>query len=240
MRESFLLEQADMLDPSRVPAWVTHEYRNFHEQVIAPGFPCHFGAMAEKNKELRYTCLKWNDLINLPATLEEFLHLSRSNPKARHNLTVFFEPEQDEKSFDFYQNRFWEVLNFLHKHDPKPWPQNVPRHPDDPLWEFCFDGEPFFLFTSSPAYKQRKSRNYGNCLMILFQPKRVFVGIESETSNGMKARHAIRSRLKVWDDGIELHPDMINPGEILTHRWKLYAFSDDDTPATGTCPFSHD
>jgi FPC/CPF motif-containing protein YcgG len=227
-----------MADPARVPDWLIREYRSFHETVIDEDFPCNFGLAAEKDHELRYTFVQGDDLAALPQTLEAFLQLSRSHPNVKHNLTVFFEPEPEARAFEYYRTRFWEVLNFLHAHDRAPWPPQIPTDKDDPLWEFCFGGDPIFMFAASPAYVQRRSRNYGNSFVMLFQPKRIFKGIESETPAGTKARRVIRARLKKWDRSEALHPDVNDYGEVLVHRWKQYVLSDDNTPARGGCPFA--
>jgi uncharacterized protein len=238
MNSSLLLEQADMSDPSRIPSWLMREYRSFHETVVDDDFPCNFGLAAEKDRELRYSFVEGNDFARLPQALEAFLQLSRSHPSVRHNLTVFFEPEAEAKPFEYYTQRFWQVLNYLHAHDRAPWPSQIPTDKDDPLWEFCFGGDPIFMFAASPAYVRRRSRNYGDSFVMLFQPKRIFKGIESESPTGTRARRVIRARLKKWDGNEALHPDVNDYGEVLTYRWKQYLLSDDGTPARGGCPFA--
>src|SRR5579863_5135681 len=117
MNSSPLLEQKEMSNPLRTPSWLLDEYRTFHEIVTKDDFPCVFGLAAEKDGELRYTFVEGDDLVPLPAALEAFLRLSRSRPQVKHNLTVFFRPEAEEKPFEYYRNRFWRVLNFLHARD---------------------------------------------------------------------------------------------------------------------------
>lgn len=240
MNNSLLFEQVDMSNPLQIPNWLMREYGAFHQTVIKDNFPCNFGLAAEKDRELRYTFIQGDDFTSLPETLNAFLHLSRSHPNVRHNLTVFFEPETELKTFEYYKARFWQVLNFLHAQDHVPWPNDIPTDKDDPLWEFCFGGDPIFMFAACPAYIQRKSRNYGSSFIMLFQPKRIFKGIESETPAGTKVRRAIRARLKKWDSNESLHPDVTDYGEALTYRWKQYLLSDDNTPALGRCPFNFD
>lgn len=237
MNGSLLFEQSDMANPSRVPAWLMREYRSFHEIAADDAFPCTFGQAAEKDGQLRYTFLQRDDISPLPSTLAAFLRLSRSNPDVRHNLTVFFEPEAEAKRFEYYRDRFWQILNFLHADDCVPWPSDIPTDPDDPLWEFCFGGEPIFMFAACPAYIHRRSRNYCNSLVMFFQPKRIFKGIEAESAAGTRVRRVIRSRLQRWDGTDKEHPDIVGYGEPLTFRWKQYLLSDDGTPAHGKCPF---
>jgi len=227
-----------MNDSSGLPTWLMSEYRHFVEVVSREDFPCHFGTVAQLHGELRYSFVEGQDVSRVPATLEKFLELSRARPQAKHNLTLFFEPEHEEKSFEYYRDRMWEILGYLHRHDRASWPSSIPQDPDEPAWEFCFGGEPFFLFAGSPAYKRRKSRNYGSSFILLFQPKRVFQGLDNDSPAGIKARRAIRGRLQVWDGITRFHPDMHDFGQTVGDRWKQYMFSDDDTAAVGGCPFA--
>lgn len=237
MSKSVLLTTDQIETGVNLPGWVPSEYNAFRSQVVAEGFPCHFGTIAQNRGHLRYTYSNVGDWSTLPDSLAEFMELSRTNPQVRHALIGFFEPETGEKSFDYYQGRFWDVCNFLHENDTKPWPADVPSSTDDPLWEFCFDGEPLFLFSGFPAYKQRNSRRFGDGMMILYQPKRVFNGIEGATLGGIRAREFIRPRLQAWDGGMEMHPDFNILDEALAFRWKQYCASDNNTPAVGKCPF---
>lgn len=236
MNHTLLLKKKDITESDHVPEWAKSEYRTFHKKITTDGFPCHFGTIAETKNELRYTYSPQDDLSKLPATLTKFMEFARTYPKIRHALIAFFEPESTESSFQYYQKKFWHILNFLHAHDKYTWPKGVPIDTNDPLWEFCFGGDSLFLFTGFPAYKQRNSRNFGG-LMILFQPKRVFNGLEGATPGGIRARELIRPRLQDYDGGMEMHPDFNVIDEKLAYRWKQYCASDDNSPAVGTCPF---
>lgn len=92
------------------------------------------------------------------------------------------------------------------------------------------------VFASTPAYRRRGSRNMGNSLVLLFQPRRVFDGIEGGTPAGTRAREIIRARMEAWD-GMEAHPDMGSYGDPSSHEWKQYFLPDDNAPVTGRCPF---
>jgi uncharacterized protein len=237
MKDALLLAKEDFDGSRLIPSWVRDDYSAFSAKVTTRGFPCHFGTIAETKGELRYTYATRNDLSTLPATLGEFMDLSRAHPDARYAMIGFFEPEPIDRAFDYYQGKFWDICNFLHAHDTQPWPESIPADTSDPLWEFCFAGEPLFLFTGFPAYKQRQSRNFGRGLMILFQPKRVFNGLEGATPGGIRAREMIRPKLQAWDGGMEMHPDFNIIDEELAYRWKQYCASDDNSPTVGTCPF---
>lgn len=218
-----------------MPDWLVREHRLFAQRLLDRDYPCYFGTSAEKRGELRYGYTE-GDVGHLPVLLREFLALSRSRPKVRHALALFFAPEEVERPLSYYRGRFWETLGFLHGEDGKPWPEGRPSDPEDPDWEFCFDGEPMFVFASAPAYRDRASRNMGDCLILLFQPRRVFDGIEGGTPAGTRTREIIRQRMREWD-GMEYHPDMGSYGDPSSYEWKQYFLPDDNLPVAGECPF---
>lgn len=233
-----MLTQKDMDDQTKIPKWLVKEYETFSKMVLNPKFPCYFGTLAERKGEIRYTFVENNDYSKLPVTLASFLDMTQETPDKRQNLTVFFEPETEEMPLEFYTKKTWEVLQNLHKNDPSSWPEKVPYDPQHRAWEFCFNGEPVFVFSGSPAYLKRHSRNYGNSLILIFQPTRIFQGFESDTPEGVKARNIIRSRLLEWDDDeVDIPPDSSKLGEKKDYYWKQYVISDDNKPIKGACPF---
>lgn len=233
-----LFDKSDLSNPG-LHEWFRDAYRQFHDLVVMDQFPCYFGTAAEVHGDLKYTYVAGHDLTPLPDTLLEFIALSRAHPNAKHNLTVFFEPEKEEKSFSYYKDFMWGVMDYLHRNDPSPWPAAVPVDPNHLAWEFCFGGDAFFLFASSPAYRRRRSRNYGPAFVMLFQPKRIFASLDIDSAAGVKARTIIRDRLKLWDGIDTLPPDIGDYGSPMSYRWKQYMFEDEDVPMQGTCPFKH-
>ena len=90
----------------------------------------------------------------------------------------FCRTECEEQSLEYYRDYFWKVLQYLHENDKETWPKQIAKDPDHYLWEFSFGGEPIFAFGNAPAYKQRKTRHLGNSLVIGFQPRTIFDGLE--------------------------------------------------------------
>lgn len=229
-----LLTRNDMSDPGRVPPWLTDEYAKLRQCLTDPKYPCYFGTIAEKKGQLFYTYVE-DSPDHLPATVSAFLGASAASPLQRLGLALFVRPEPVERSHDFYRARFWDLLQLLHDADLQPWPGDYPRSPTDPKWEFCFDGTPMFVFAAAPSYKTRRSRNLGNCLIVLFQPRRIFHGIEGGTPAGSRARQIIRDRLMAWE-GLEPHPNLGEYGDPSSQEWKQYFLPDENTPVTCECP----
>ncbi|MDL4840559.1 YqcI/YcgG family protein [Aquibacillus rhizosphaerae] len=239
VKESYLLTKEDMVNPDIVPDWVIREYNTFHNVVTDKTFPCYFGMGAEKKGELRYSYISQDDWSQLPQTLKEFNGLfDESKPFIRHGFFLFVEPEQEEKSLEYYRDYFWNILQYLHEQDDKPWPADYPKDPDHHLWAFSFAEEPYFVFGNAPAYKQRKTRDLGNSLVLGFQPRKIFEGLEGTSKGGSMSREKVRERVEKWDN-LPKHPNISHYGDYEHREWKQYFIGDDVKPIEGKCPFHH-
>ncbi|MGM0875370.1 MAG: YqcI/YcgG family protein [Bacillota bacterium] len=233
---TYLLEKDDMVNPNIVPNWVIEEYDTFHHTVTDQTFPCYFGMTAEKKGELRYSFIHHDDWSDLPATIEAFIKLFDAPKLIRHGLFVFVEPEKVEKSIEYYREYFWNILKYLHEVDHQPWPEKIPQDPDHHLWAFSFANEPFFVFGNTPAYKQRKTRDLGKSLVLGFQPRRIFEGLEGTSQGGIMSREKVRERVEKWDK-LPKHPNISHYGDPNHREWKQYFIGDDVKSIEGKCPF---
>src|SRR5690606_33679796 len=121
--ENLLLTKEEMTNPNIVPEWLVREYKTFHKIVTNKTFPCTFGMAGEKKGELRYSYISHDDWSTLPKTLEAFISLfDSSKPLIRHGFFLFVEPEEKEQSLEYYRQYFWNILQYLHEVDEKPWP----------------------------------------------------------------------------------------------------------------------
>jgi len=237
MKNTLLLKE-DMTNPDIVPEWVIKEYETFHQTVTDKTFPCYFGMKAENKGELRYAYITRDDYSNLPSAVESFLKLFNEPPYIRHGLFVFVEPEPVEGDIEHYRKNFWDILQYLHEHDPKDWPVEKPKDPEHFLWDFHFNGEPIFIFGNAPAYKQRKTRDLGNSLVLGFQPRKIFEGLEGTEKGGIMSREKVRERVEKWDH-LPTHPDISHFGDPEHNEWKQFFIGDDSEPIQGKCPFHH-
>lgn len=238
-KRSLLLKQKDIHNDQKYPDWFHNEYSTFRQIVTKKDFPCYFGQSAEKKGELRYSYISHKDWSSLPDTLSAFLGLFDEPKLTRHGLFVFVEPEKEEKSIDYYRAYFWEVLQYLHRHDSFDWPKGQPTDPEHYLWDFHFQQEPIFVFGNAPAYKQRKTRDLGNSLVLGFQPRRIFEGLEGTEPGGIMSREKVRERVEVWDQ-LPKHPDISHYGDPDHNEWKQFFIGDDAEPVKGKCPFHFD
>ncbi|SHN31828.1 YqcI/YcgG family protein [Gracilibacillus kekensis] len=235
---SHLLTKELLENTTHLPAWLYNEYQTFEKIVTNPTFPCFFGMTGQRKGELRYAYISHADWSTLPKAVEQFLKLFNSPEAKRHGLFIFVEPENEEKSIEYYRSYFWNVLQYLHANDSVPWPHGAPKDPEHYLWDFHFGGEPIFAFGNAPAYKQRKTRNLGNSLIIGFQPRKIFKGLEGTEKGGIMSREKVRARVEKWDN-LPKHPDISHFGDPTHNEWKQFFIGDDIQPIKGSCPFHH-
>lgn len=231
-----LLTQDYIAETDRLPGWFQQEYETFRNIVMRKDFPCYFGQKGEKKGELRYGCVSRDDWSPLPHIVGDFLKLFDEPNPARHGLFVFIEPEKEEKTIDYYRSYFWDLLQYLHEKDSMNWPGDQPKDPEHYLWDFHFHQEPIFVFGNAPAYKQRKTRDLGNSLILGFQPRRIFKGLEGTQPGGIMSREKVRERVEVWDQ-LPKHPDISHYGDPEHNEWKQFFIGDDAEPIKGKCPF---
>ena len=227
-------ETGDAVTP---PAWLDAAYATMREQVMDPAYPCFFGTMAEKRGEMFYSFVNGKDIRDLPASMQTFAELASLPQYRKNNIAVFFEPEPHSQPLTHatYHDLFWDTLQRLHNVDPDPAAdqQPDPSHED---WEFSFAGVQMFVVCACPSFAVRHSRNLGPGMVLLFQPRSVFVDTITNKVIGREARNQVRKRLETWDD-VSAHPDLGFYGDAGNLEWKQYFLTDENVPATDRCPF---
>jgi hypothetical protein len=228
------------------PAWVRTHWRTFRDGLTGEHdgepFPCYFGAESVAAGEPLYLAVPsttdGDALLDLRDALAAYLARYHDLPD-RSSLVTFFRPPDDPLDEAGYHERFWHVLQFLHVHDPEPWPDDVPTDPDDPHWEFSFAGEPLFPTCRAPFYDARRSRYCPVGLEVTFQPRRLFerVGVTADTAAGQRARSVIQERLEAYDR-VCPHADLGDYGMPGDREWPQYLFSADPDQAPDECPLT--
>lgn len=220
------------------PVWLPGAVNELAANVGDPGYPCHFGRQAMLAGDLFGTWLgRHDDEGLLTKALSGFLDTTRPYSRRRLVLACFFEPESDERTHEWYGDRFWHVLRRLHTSDDQGWPAQVPVSPTEATWEFCFHGTPIFVFSATPTHVLRRSRQLGRGMVLLFQPRNVFHGLEGGSSGGIAARMRIRTELDRWDL-VGSHPVMGDYGDPTHPEWKQYFIADHDRTLYSHCPVS--
>lgn len=225
----------DQLGVEDPPAWMAQSYKTLYDIVIDPRYPCFFGTQAERRGEMFYSYVQGKDISGMAATMATFARLADEPAYRKHNIAVFFEPDAEPLSHQAYHDHFWRTLQHLHDVDPDPEADYQPD-PHDEAWEFSFAGLQTFVVCACPSFETRHSRNLGPGMVLLFQPRAVFVDTITNKVIGREARNQVRARLREWD-AVEPHPDLGFYGDPGNLEWKQYFLSDENVAAIDKCPF---
>jgi uncharacterized protein len=222
--------------------WEEEALKNFEAKLInkESAFPCIPATLGFTTNQFRYGFIehlsKETNMLEFASILREYTETNRSYGKYT-SLIVFFNtpPEMlEENKIEKFEQLFWKQLNGLSTIDQIAWPQHIPVDPHQPAWEFCFHGEPYFMYCATPAHKNRKSRHF-NCFMLAITPRWVLKEFHSSPTNATKLKTLIRQRLENYDS-IPPHPSLNTYGQENNYEWEQYFLHDDDTTLE-ECPF---
>ncbi len=96
------------------------------------------------------------------------------------------------------------------------------RTSEDPLWEFSFEGCEMFVVGTSLTYRQRRSRNLGPGIVLIFQPRVLFIDRATQEHIAPSVRKRIHNWMLAYD-GMVIHPDIGFYRQPSNHEWKQYA-----------------
>lgn len=154
-----------------------------------------------------------------------------------HPLVVPFSTEAAPRtSLEGYHTAAWRMLQYWHELDPDPWPDEVARDPHVPYWSMCFAGMQLFVNVSNPAHSVRRSRNLGEHMLFIVNPRERFDLVAGCTPEGRRVRRCIRARIESYDGvGHCLQLGSYAAGEI---EWWQYGIIEENHPRDDRCPFS--
>jgi FPC/CPF motif-containing protein YcgG len=214
------------------PDWFADAHQGFRNILLGEvGYPCHFGVNGERAEHNWFIALDESvpgfGIAGLAQTLREYRVLASTGP-ARQSLVVLVGPPDPRPELERDADRFWQVLSDLSVQDVDPWPASRPIDSGEPGWQWCFAGQPWFVFGASPAYRERRSRDVGPCLTLVFQlVERVFEGLSGSSVAGKAAKNQIRGRLSDYDTAAA-HPHLGDAQYSSTYKWRQYFLPDDD------------
>jgi FPC/CPF motif-containing protein YcgG len=213
--------------------WKLEAYEQYKVRLHAPEYPCFFGQSGEARGEMLYTFIAERGMNELVENMRQFVSLIGAPPHERSSLIAFFKPDSSITDHMSFVTRFWQILQFLHDHDRDPVTDKTPGHP---LWEFAFERCEMFVVGASSTYKHRRSRNLGPGVVLVFQPRALFIDPATSQPIAASVRQGIHKRMMAYD-GMTVHPDIGFYGNVGNREWKQYALPDDNVPEAGACPF---
>lgn len=225
--------------------WQEDALCTFHEKVDDSYFPCLFARKALKKGGIRYLFCQYRDVgefIDFKNGVRDYIKEVKNVPlKARvlNPLVVFFENNNCLNRFDKQYDAAWEALNWIHNHDEEIWPKEVSLNPNEVSWSFCFNGVQLFINISSKHHRLIKSRNLGEYLTLVINPRENFDEIANvRTKSGRKIRETIRKRVYDYNDGY-ISDELGFYGQESNLEWLQYRLEEPGLPASENCPFLH-
>jgi FPC/CPF motif-containing protein YcgG len=225
--------------------WADMAYGELVAKVEDPAFPCTFGTVAVRKGDLLAAFVEAQDPAGLRQGLHQCFveytdHMRALDPVAAslHPLAIFLPPPTNVRTIAEYFEFGWSLLQWLHEHDPAPWPERVPRDPDDPAWSYCFGGIPLFVNFKTPAHHVRRSRRMAGAYLLLVQTRDGFDVVAGDTPQGRRARALIRQKLSAYDP-MPPYPELAHFGTTSNREWKQYFVPDDNRAVAERCPFTN-
>ena len=203
-------------------------------------FPCIPATIGFSMNHLRYGFIgdptEDKTTEELSDILKEFTLQSKAYGKYT-SLIVFYHFSDEfihSAKVNHYEQLFWEKLSKLSAVDEMDWVGDIPQDPEDPLWEFCFHGEKYFMYCATPSHQFRQSRNF-KTMMLAITPRWVLKEFNKKESFANNIKSQIRKRITDYDT-IDIHPDLNTYGAEENLEWRQYFLRDDETTIS-KCPY---
>ena len=229
-----LLRVAEV-EAAELPTWAAAAYAEIRDKVLDEAFPCTFGTVAQRRGEILYAFIGPADL---GAALMAYTDFLRPLEPVVASLTPFavVMPPLTGFSEREYFDYGWSLLQQLHNEDPHPWPERIPKDPDDPKWSYCFGGLPLFVNFKTPTHTKRKSRRTERSFMLLFQSRDGFDVVAGDSMQGRRARDLIRRKLAAYD-AVSVYPELAHYATLANREWRQYFVPEANAPLASECPF---
>ena len=223
------------VEAADLPPWAAAAYREIRDKVLDEAFPCTFGTVAQRRGEILYAFIGPDHLREALTAYTDFLRPLEPVVASLTPLAVVMPPRAGW-SERLYFEYGWDMLQRLHDEDPHPWPDRIPKDPDDPKWSYCFGGLPLFVNFKTPAHAKRKSRRTEHSFMLLFQSRDGFDVVAGDSVQGRRARDLIRRKLAAYD-AVPVYPELAHYATAANREWRQYFVPEANVPLAAQCPF---
>lgn len=222
--------------------WQRSALDGFAERVGSESFPCLFGRKAWASNSVRFVFAECNgtgEFDDVLVGLTDYTNFVKDTPLSDRlfsPLVIFFEASRlDCISL---HDLGWQVLNWVHSMDSTPWPTDVARDPDHHKWCFCFNGVQLFVNMSTPDHQVLRSRNLGDYLTFVINPRENFDAVASmQSRSGRLVRDNIRKRVADYNGGT-VPEELGFFGDEDNREWQQYQLEETNLARPAQCPFS--
>jgi FPC/CPF motif-containing protein YcgG len=241
-----LFAEPDGAGSPALPIWAGPAFRQVIGALTDELFPCLF---ARRANYLQSGWLAFVDSVETEAGRELIRRAViayygeldiHSRERTMTPLIVVVKPSDPALSLPEYRAQAWGLFQYLHDHDPVPWPVDVPTDPDRGDWTFCFGGRQLFSNVSSPAHRLHRSRNLGDSLVFAMQPRTNFDQVAGNNEKGRAVRAEIRRRVEHYDGRPASHLGFYGTPENREWIQMTPMDGEDERDYPRTCPFRFD
>ncbi|WP_082233109.1 YqcI/YcgG family protein [Halobacillus massiliensis] len=231
-------------DIQQLSGWKAEALERFSRKMTDKQhkFPCIPATQAYALNHLRYgfvdDFLKKETSKDTARLLKVFTQNAKSYGKYATLIIFYNTPVSITSTYtvEDFEAEFWRQLSRLTNHDEMDWPARLPKDPHNNGWEFCFHGEPYFMYCGTPSHTKRDSR-YFPYFMLAITPRWVLKEFYLNEKHAGKIKNKIRQRLVTYDS-IEPHPELKKYGDEDNYEWRQYFIRDDDSTLS-RCPFHY-
>nr|WP_240116335.1 YqcI/YcgG family protein [Erwinia endophytica] len=219
--------------------WRLEGFKDISDRLNDSDFPCLFGRHAWKINSLLFTFVSHQEMLhNMLESMRAFIdrtHNTRPEERLYSPLVMIFEPS-DFESLDAAHLFAWQRLQEMHDGDLHSWPDAIPDSPDDSAWSFCFGGTELFINISCPGHKRFRSRNLGQRVVFIINPRAHFDILASHQDiKGIKVREKIRMRVRNYNNG-HIPDELGFYGDENNLEWKQYQLREPGAAEFSRCP----
>ncbi|MFD7920460.1 YqcI/YcgG family protein [Streptomyces sp. NPDC059740] len=183
-----------LLRKDELPAGLAGHLAEFTRIAGARDFPCVFAPQALRQDQLLFGAGDvrqdgWDAAVTLMDLAAQAIW---EDPD---QVVVVWLDGIDSRGLDDDHRAFRQILCTLLEADGA-WPDDAPRDPADPGWNFWYRGIDFFVNVSTRHHRLRRSRNLGTPFTLVVQSRASFDRLPGSAA---AARRRIRLRLAHYD-----------------------------------------
>lgn len=235
-----LIDQAEYTNLPAEFSWghsaISHVLSKFKNNPgTRDGFPCIFGHTSVRRGNLRFLLVPY-DIYECRYDYRSFVDDLRSyvdqvdvnslDLSSHRPLLVLFEPAATLTTTDQFEQIFMEAMQFLIDVDQEAWPTHVSKNPEHHTWTMCFRGCELFVNVSHPAHVLRRSRNLGESLAFVINPRKIFDIAAPDDAKGRHVTETIRHNIDLYDD--VPHTPLLGSYLLGEAQWPQYMIPDNN------------
>ncbi|QII38857.1 YqcI/YcgG family protein [Rouxiella badensis] len=204
-----------------------------------PLFPCLFARNAWKSEALNFAFVSTSSTqVDVISALKAFVHRTKTvkeEDRLYSPLLMVFEQTGFQNLRQEHEFA-WQRIQEMHDGDPQTWPDAIPTDPQSNEWSFCFGGIELFINISCPSHLQLRSRNLGQHVVFVINPRAHFDIVASHKDvKGVKVREKIRRRVCNYNNGY-LPKALGFYGDEHNLEWKQYQMNEPGSADFSRCP----